>query len=131
MLPLSGKYYAGAALAYVGASVLTLIFNGVNIFDTLPFIMFFGLHPIVNALQLRFKINRWIALPIKAAWFDGAMYFVWRFVFEMTTTIAFVDKYIWLIILIAGTAFFVAYDFAMFRCQGYVNATVDRFIKRR
>lgn len=131
MLPLSGGYYAGAALAYVASSVLTLVFNGVNFFDTLPFIMFFGLHPIVNAAQRRLNINRWIALPVKAAWFDASMYVIWKFVFDMNTAIPFVDKYILPVVLIAGTAFFVVYDIAVFRCQNYVNAAMGRFIRRR
>ncbi|MFQ7077672.1 MAG: hypothetical protein ACLRSW_06880 [Christensenellaceae bacterium] len=35
--------------------------------------MFFGLHPLVNALQLKFKVKRWIA-AVKAVWFDASMF---------------------------------------------------------
>ena len=65
MIPLSKNCYWGDVLAFIGAGLLALMFNGFNIFDTLPFLVFFGLHPLVNALQLKFKINRWIALPSK------------------------------------------------------------------
>ena len=54
---------------------------------------------LINELQLKTKINRWVACFVKAVWFDGTMYLVWRFVFGMTTTIGFIDQYIIPIIL--------------------------------
>ena len=53
MLPLSRGYFKGAALCYAAMNVLTLLFNGFNFFDTLPFTMFFGLHPLVTEWQAR------------------------------------------------------------------------------
>ena len=130
MMPLAKKSYIGYALAYVGTCVLSLIFNVARFWDLLPFIMFFGLHPLVNELQLRTKINRWLACGIKALWFDGAMFIIWKFVFGMTTSIAFVDKYIWLILLVGGTAFFVAYDYVMYKWRAIVNRLVARIGKK-
>ena len=98
----------------------------------MPFIVFFGLHPLVNALQLKFRINRWVAAAIKAIWFDASMYLVWRFVFGgMTNSFAFVDEYILPIILIGGTLFFLVYDRLFFRCQGAVNVLVNRFLGKK
>ena len=130
MMPLAKKSYIGYALVYVGTCVLSLIFNVARFWDLLPFIMFFGLHPLVNELQLRTKINRWLACGIKALWFDGAMFIIWKFVFGMTTSIAFVDKYIWLILLVGGTAFFVAYDYVMYKWRAIVNRLVARIGKK-
>lgn len=130
MIPLSKNCYIGDFLAYIGASLLALIFTGGRIWDLLPFIVFFGLHPLANALQIRLKINRWLALGVKAVWFDAAMYLVWRFVFDMTTTFEFVDKFIVPIILVVGTLFFFAYDYMFFKCQINVNKLVDRLIKK-
>lgn len=130
MMPLAKKSYIGYALAYVGTCVLSLIFNVARFWDLLPFIMFFGLHPLVNELQLKTKINRWLACGIKALWFDGAMFIIWKFVFGMTTSIAFVDKYIWLILLVGGTAFFVAYDYVMYKWRAIVNRLVARIGKK-
>ena len=53
MLPLSKGYFKGAALCFAATNVLTLLFNGFNFFDTLPYTLFFGLHPLVNELQAR------------------------------------------------------------------------------
>ena len=53
MLPLSRGYFKGAALCFLAINALTLLFNGFNFFDTLPFTLFFGLHPIVNEWQAK------------------------------------------------------------------------------
>lgn len=130
MLPLSKGCYVGYALAYVATCLLSLIFSAARFFDLLPFIMFFGLHPLVNELQLKIKINRWVACGVKALWFDGTMYVVWRFIFAMTTTFPFVDKYIIPIILIGGTLFFVVYDYFMYKWRFAVNSLVKRITRK-
>lgn len=130
MLPLAKKSFAGFALAYAATCILSLIFNVARFFDLLPFIMFFGLHPLVNELQLKTKINRWLACGLKALWFDGTMYVIWRFVFGMTTTIPFIDQYIIPIILIGGTLFFVVYDYLMYKWRLAVNTLVKRIAKK-
>lgn len=130
MLPLSKQSYRGYLLAYIGGSVLALIFNVARFWNVLPFIIFFGLHPLVNELQLKTKLNTWVACFIKALWFDGSMYLIWRFVFGMTTTIPLIDRYIIPIILIAGTAFFVFYDYTMYKCRATVNGLAERFLKK-
>ncbi len=130
MMPLAQKSYVGYALAYLGTCILSLIFNAAGFFDLLPFIAFFGLHPLVNELQLKTKINRWLACGLKALWFDGTMYWIWRFVFGMTTTIPFIDQYILPIILVGGTIFFIAYDYMMYKWRYAVNMLVKRITKK-
>ena len=129
MLPLAKKSYVGYVLAYIATCLLALIFNASGFFDLLPFIMFFGLHPLVNELQLKVKINRWLACAIKALWFDVSMYIVWRFVFGMTTTIPIIDEYIVYVLLIFGTVFFVPYDYVMYKWRFAVNTLVKRITK--
>ena len=92
--------------------------------------MFFGLHPLVNELQLKIKINRWVACAIKALWFDVTMYLIWRFVFAMTTTIPLIDQYIIPIIFVAGSAFFVFYDYLTYQWRAAVNTLVQRIYKK-
>ena len=130
MLPLAKKSYRGYALSYVATCALVLIFDVARFFDVLPFICFFGLHPLVNELQLKTKINRWAAFAVKAAWFDGTMYLIWRFLFEMTTQLVFVDKYFIPILLVFGTALFYLYDYTSFRCRMLVNSLVARISKK-
>ncbi len=130
MLPLAKSSYRGYILAYLATVGLSLIFNISRFFDVLPFIMFFGLHPLVNELQLKVKINRWVAGFVKAVWFDATMYLIWRLVFGMTTNFEFVDKYFLPIILIGGTAFFFFYDYVMYKARYTVNSVVGRFLKK-
>lgn len=130
MLPLSKKSYVGFALAYLGTCILSGIFAASRLLDLLPFIMFFGLHPLVNELQLKTKINKWLACGIKALWFDGTMYIIWKFIFETTTSVAIIDSYILPIIIIFGSLFFVVYDYLMYKWRAIVNVWMARISKR-
>jgi hypothetical protein len=130
MLPLSRKSYGGYALAYVGASALSLMFASARFWDVVPFIVFFGLHPLVNELQLRTKINTWMACFIKAVWFDFTMYLVWSILFEATTVNPLLKQYLLPIILVVGTAFFVFYDYTMYRARILVNNLANRFLRK-
>jgi hypothetical protein len=126
MLPLSNGSYKGYVFAYLGGCALGFIFNSARMIDLLPFVVFFGLHPLVNELQLKIKINRWLACAIKALWFDITMYLTWTFVFEMTTSIAWVNEYVFWIILGLGSVFFVFYDYISYQARAVVNTTVYR-----
>ncbi len=131
MLPLAKKSYWGYALSYFATCILCLIFAAARFLDFLPFIMFFGLHPLVNELQLKTKINRWVAFAIKAAWFDATMYVIWRFVFLSVTGFGFLDEYMLPAILVGGTAFFILYDYAMYKWRAGVNTLVARITKNK
>lgn len=130
MLPLSKNCYVGYALAYVATCILSFFFGASRFWELLPFIMFFGLHPIVNELQLKIKINRWLACILKGLWFDGTLYVIWRFVYAMTTPIPYLDKFIIPIILVVGTAFFIFYDYAAYKWRAAVNILVRRISKK-
>ena len=130
MLPLAKKSYLGYLLSYFSTCILSLIFASGYFFDLLPFAMFFGVHPLVNELQLKTQINRWLACFAKAVWFDIAMYIIWRFVFSMTTSVTLVDKYILPFIVVFGTLFFIAYDYAMFKWRFAVNRLVNRISRK-
>ena len=130
MLPLSRRSYLGYGLAYLSTCILTLVFTSFRFWDLLPFILFFGLHPIANELQLKSKLPRWLGIGIKAVWFDGTLLLVWRFVMDMTTSISIVDKYILPFILVFGSLFFVFYDFVFYRWRYTVNTLISRIIKK-
>ena len=127
MLPLAKKSWWGYALAYIATCILAFLFGAARFWDIIPFAIFFGLHPFANELQLHFKINRWVAFAIKAVWFDGALFAIWA-VLYFVTKVTLVGWYIIPIILVAGTALFFAYDYAMFQARDKVNALVRRII---
>lgn len=136
MLPLSKCFYAGDALAYMGTCILTILLGAIGrIWVLVPFIMFFGLHPLVNALQLRFKINKWIALVVKAVWFDLTLWAAYVLVFGSSIgnpeseIYKFINNYILLFIFVGGSVIFWLYDYVMFKCQTMVNAFVYRIKK--
>lgn len=53
MLPLSKQFFKGAFLAYAATCILTIVLGAAAKFwDLVPFIIFFGLHPIANMLSL-------------------------------------------------------------------------------
>ena len=130
MLPLSKNSYVGFGLAYVASSILAIVFSVARFWEILPFVCFFGVHPLVNELQLKIKINRWLACAIKALWFDVTMYLIWRFIFGMTTTIAGLEQFMLPIIFVAGSAFFVAYDYAMYKWRAAIHRLVLRISKK-
>lgn len=130
MLPLAKKSYRGYALAYIATCLLSFMFNPARILDLLPFVMFFGLHPIVNELQLKTKINRWVACGAKALWFDLTMIFVCKILIATATEVTFIDEYIVPIILIGGSLFFVFYDNVMYRWRAVINMLVKRIYKK-
>lgn len=131
MLPLSKGFIWGDVLAYIATVLLTFLLGGVSMpWRILPFVLFFGLHPLVNHLQVRFKWNKIVSLVIKTVWFDVTAYILWRFVFDMTAAIPVLDQYIIPVILIGGSLFFIVYDRMIFKCQQVVNRIVYRIRKK-
>lgn len=138
MLPLAKRFYAGGFLAYAGTVILALIMGAAAKFwDLVPFIMFFGLHPLVNALQLKFNVNRWLAYAIKAVWFDFTLWVAYALIFggvlggsqAGAAFYAFVNRYVYWFIFLGGTVIFLLYDYAVFSLQIAVNKLVYRIKK--
>ena len=129
MLPLTKQSYLGYVLAFISTCILSCIFASFRFWDILPFLMFFGLHPLVNELQLKWKINCYLACVVKALWFDLTMYLVWKVVFAITTSIPAIDTYVLPIILVVGSIFFIGYDYAVFGWRNIVLRLARRISK--
>ncbi len=138
MIPLSKQFFKGGFLAYVGTCILAVVLGAaVKFWDLVPFAMFFGLHPLLNALQIRFKINRWLALAIKTVWFDCTLiagYFLIYVVGGISLPAeieAIINGWrLYVIIFTLGSAIFFVYDYLMFKIQIAVNTLVFRIIKK-
>ena len=134
MVPLSQRFIWGNALAFLGAVLFAFLFSGLGILRLLPFIAFFGLHPLVNFLQMQFvkkKPLHALCFLVKAVWFDLAMWLAWVvfvpvFGLESATWYPFVAQYFFLVLFIGGTLFFAAYDYMIILCQRSVNTVVRR-----
>ena len=137
MVPLSKQLYRGAFLAYVGTVILAIVLGAVvRFWDLVPFAMFFGIHPLVNALQLKYRINKWLAYAVKALWFDGTLIAAYFLIYVVGGIVlpepvaAFIAGWrLYVIIFTAGTAVFLLYDYLIFSLQTGVNKLVYRIKK--
>ena len=131
MLPLAKQSRWGSFLAYVATSLLCLVFNGIALFYRLfPFLVFFGLHPLVNSLQKKWRIRSWVALAIKEVWFIGSMCAAWaifRATVEISLPFAWMEHWQYLLIAVGGGAFFFFYDWLIWRAQALIDSVVARF----
>lgn len=131
-VPLSKQFFWGDFLAYLGTVILAVVLGAaVKFWDLVPFAMFFGLHPLVNCLQIRFKINRWIAFAVKAVWFDCTLIAAYYLIYVLGGIVlpervqAAIDGWrLYVIIFTAGTAVFLLYDYLIFKLQIGVNRLV-------
>jgi hypothetical protein len=130
-LPLAKKSYIGYVLAYVATLLLTVLIIGTAgyFIDLLPFILFFGLHPLLNDLQERLQVKKWLAFLVKCVWFDGAMLLFWWLVVQ-TTGVSWLDAYAVPIVLVGSTLYFALYDYAFYRLNRQVSALVGRILKK-
>ncbi len=137
MLPLSKQFLWGGFLAYMATVILAVVLGAaVKFWDLVPFAMFFGLHPLLNFLQVRFKINRWLAFAIKAVWFDCTLIAGYFLIYELggialpEQVQAVIEGWrLYVIIFTAGTAVFMLYDYLIFKAQIGVNRLVYRIRK--
>lgn len=130
MLPLTKGFVAGDVAAYLATIILTFFFGGASApWRMLPFVLIFGLHPLVNHLQIRHKWNVLLMLVIKSLWFDGSLFLIWWLLFDCATNFAWIDRLIVPVILVGGTAFFIVYDKMIFRCQHRMNEWISRLKK--
>ena len=135
MVPLSKQFIWGEVLAFIGGVLLAFLFGGLAfIMNLLPFIVFFGLHPLANHLQRRFVKHKLVHLPVfllKAAWFDGAILLIWFTLggvlgFEGASWYSLVSRYLYLVVFVGGTLVFFVYDILIFFCQVSVDKIVAR-----
>lgn len=136
MVPLAKQFLWGYALALAGAVILSFLFTGfvVGVMRLLPFVAFFGWHPLVNYLQKKYVKHAWlhaIVFAVKAVWFDLAMWLAWVVLgeflgFEQQTWYPFVQDNLYWFLFAGGTLFFAVYDAAIFFCQRSVDYAVRR-----
>lgn len=128
MIPLSKDFVWGSALAYLAAALIAVWLSWERI---IPYALFFGLHPIVNYLQKKYvKKTPWkcLCLLLKTAWFDGSMllsYFVLTAVAGLTFP-DWVANYLYLVLFLGGTVFFIVYDVMIFLCQRSADLLIRR-----
>lgn len=135
MIPLSKQCWQGAVLAALGSVLLAFMFCGFSFLYLAPFLLFFGIHPVVNYFQKKYIAKNWLHALVflgKAAWFDLVMWFAWHFflvelfALDEATWYPFVAQYFYYVLFLGGTVVFALYDFAIFGCQRTADALVKR-----
>ena len=136
MVPLSKGQVVGYALAYAGAVVLSFLFTGfvLGIMQILPFVVFFGLHPVANYFQKKYVRNSFVHGAIflgKAVWFDFSLWLAWVVLegflgLKEMTWYPFVSEHFFLVLFLGGTIFFALYDYMIFLCQRAADNAVRR-----
>lgn len=126
MLPLSKNSLKAAFLTYGATAILALIIGMARFYVPLLYLLFFGLHPIVNYLQDKGGKKLWFLYPIKAVWFVGACFLMYYAFTMFALEIQIVKEIMPLIITVVGLLFFVVYDLIMKRFQ----MVTERIVKR-
>ena len=136
MIPLAKGQILGYCLAFAGAVILSFLFTGfvLGIMQILPFLVFFGLHPLANYLQKKYvgkPLWRVVVFLVKAVWFDLSLWLAWVVLDEFLglsamTWYDFVAQHFYLILFVGGTAVFALYDYMIFLCQNAADGAVRR-----
>ena len=126
MLPLSKNSVKGAFLTYGATSILAFIF-AVNRFHlSLLYLLFFGLHPIINYFHLKYGKKAWFLYLVKGALFLTASYLM-VYAFNMfIVTNEIINQILPVFVFVVGTLFFIAYDLIMIRFQNKSSAIIKR-----
>lgn len=128
MIPLAKDFVWGAALCYLAAGLLAL---PLCLWKTVPYFVFFGLHPIVNYLQKKYvksSLGRILCHIVKTVWFVFAMWLSY-FVLSSMAGLVFpewVAQFLYYVIFIGGTLVFFVYDPLIFACQSSMEAILRR-----
>lgn len=123
LIPIAKNDYVGAGLAYLSTSILGLLITG-QVFGILPFVVFFGLHPILLSLIQKWKLPEFIGILIKLIFANLAIFVAWQFLGLAINIRDFIFPY-WLIALV-GSLGFLLYDWLMMRLKMIFNYYIDK-----
>ena len=126
MLPLAKNSLKGALLCYGAVFILSFIFTLGHFEICIAFGMFFGLHPIINYLQLT-KFKKVVLIKVlKTIWFLIVAFILFYLLKMFIVENEIINKYLPLVILLGGTIFFMFYDYAMLRFQKTVKIVIEK-----
>jgi hypothetical protein len=115
-----------ALMAYAVSVMLSLLLCAFNFFFLLPYILFMGPHPIVNAVFKKHRFNAVAGHLIKAVWFCAWVYVMIRF----TALFLFADLgaggLILLIVAAISLPAYALYDLAVRIVSGHLNIRLRR-----
>ena len=136
MVPLAKGHVVGFCLAFAGSVLLAFLFTGfvLGIIQLRPFIVFFGLHPLVNYFQKKYvkkPVLHVVIYLFKAVWFDLTLWLAWVVLDEFLglhnlTWYPYIENSFFVILFVGGTLAFAVYDYLIFLCQTAADGAVRR-----
>ncbi|MDD4002876.1 MAG: hypothetical protein PHE12_01620 [Clostridia bacterium] len=126
MIPLSKKQYGFAFLTMLATAFIAYITGGLLIF--LPYILGFGIHPIINALLSKYnaKFSSIIKLICKLIYFIIVLYILFTLAYLAKLFQVEIEFYI---LALLAAPIFIVYDYVMIALQKRVDYLIDRYIK--
>ncbi len=126
MIPLAKDTVKGALLCYIAVFLLSFIFTLGHFEISIAYGLFFGLHPIINYLQVKKVKKTWIVIILKTIWFIIVAFLMFYVLKMFMVENELINKYLPLFIIVFGGLFFVVYDFALLRLQKNLNVIIKR-----
>lgn len=127
MLPLSKKSGCSAVITVIASSILTLLFSGFRYNIVIPYLIFFGLHPIVNYYQKQInKFNKWLVFIVKDIWFVITVIIMQKINEILVIDIESIKPFVYPILIVGGAICFIIYDYLMLRFQNYIDLIIKR-----
>ncbi len=127
MFPLSKGSIKGAIISYLAVFVLSLVFCAGKFYMPILYGVFFGLHPVVNYYQVKTNKNKVLFNGLKLVWFLLTLFLMFYLFTLFTVDLGVFQKFIPIIIIVAGTFAFFVYDYAMLRFQLMTKILIDKF----
>lgn len=126
LLPLAKNTYKGAVLTVIASTLLSFLIASFSFETALPFVLFFGFHPIVSKVFKEKNLNKFLAYLIKDVWFVAAMLACYLLTDMFITDNEIFQKYMIYIIIFGGSILFIVYDYMM----SYFQRAMDVISKR-
>ncbi|MBR2337345.1 MAG: hypothetical protein IKA61_05340 [Clostridia bacterium] len=132
MVPLAKKSWTGGLMTGMATVALSFIFFfGTNPAMVVTYAIFFSAHPTVSWLLKEKKLNKVLAMAIKAVWFVGALLLIYllfsSFLFESSIlNNETFKKYAYLVLAVGGVILFVVYDLIMTYFQTAIDKTIEK-----
>ena len=126
MIPLAKDTLKGAILCYISVFLLSFIFTFGHFEVSIAYGLFFGLHPIVNYLQVTKFKKTWLITILKTVWFLIVAFLMFYLLKMFIVENELINKFLPLIILFGGSILFIIYDYIMIRFQRNLNVIIKR-----
>ena len=127
-LPLYRDSVWGCVLAYLAGSFIGLLFSGFNFVRIMPFLIWFGIHPVLGCVLARKGVKPWIIYLIELVLLEISVFLLLRFTTMLVVKAEFLNENSWLFYLIAAPLLWI-YDKMIRTIVIYLFRLLKRIVK--